>query len=411
MTILSEIIRLALAITIAFIAGRLISRLKLPAILGWLITGIIIGPHALGLLNDGLLGSDWFNSAESLLECLFGIMIGSEMIWKQMKRSGPQIIVTTITESLGTFFVVSAIFGIIFYLTDVPIYLAFIFGGIALATAPAPSLSVVDSLKTDGPVTRTLIPMAALDDLVGALVFFLVIAFVSAHISTVDIPIFLIISLVFLPVVIGGIVGFIFSKIMQRTKKASTTLTVMIIGLLLSAVIGHLINSTLDTSIINFMLIGMSYSIVFANMLEKEKLDAIMKVMDPIIGFSMIVVILNLAAPLDYHLIFSAGLYTAIYIIARAIGKYSGAYLGASLTHAPKTVQKYLGLTLLPHSGVSLVFTGIAISVLQGNAPECVPIIQGTIAAAAVINEIIAVFLARQGFAWAGELHKAESRS
>lgn len=98
MTILSEIIRLALAITIAFIAGRLISRLKLPAILGWLITGIIIGPHALGLLNDGLLGSDWFNSAESLLECLFGIMIGSEMIWKQMKRSGPQIIVTTITE-------------------------------------------------------------------------------------------------------------------------------------------------------------------------------------------------------------------------------------------------------------------------------------------------------------------------
>ena len=411
MTILSEIIRLALAITIAFIAGRLISRLKLPAILGWLITGIIIGPHALGLLNDGLLGSDWFNSAESLLECLFGIMIGTEMIWKQMKRSGPQIIVTTITESLGTFFVVSAIFGIIFYLTDVPIYLAFIFGGIALATAPAPSLSVVDSLKTDGPVTRTLIPMAELDDLVGALVFFLVIAFVSARVSTVDIPIFLIISLVFLPVVIGGIVGFIFSKIMQRTKKASTTLTVMIIGLLLSAVIGHLINSTLDTSIINFMLIGMSYSIVFANMLEKEKLDAIMKVMDPIIGFSMIVVILNLAAPLDYHLIFSAGLYTAIYIIARAIGKYSGAYLGASLTHAPKTVQKYLGLTLLPHSGVSLVFTGIAISVLQGNAPECVPIIQGTIAAAAVINEIIAVFLARQGFAWAGELHKAESRA
>ncbi len=411
MTILSEIIRLALAIIIAFIAGRLISRLKLPAILGWLITGIIIGPHALGLLNDGLLGSDWFNSAESLLECLFGIMIGTEMIWKQMKRSGPQIIVTTITESLGTFFVVSAIFGVIFYLTDVPIYLAFIFGGIALATAPAPSLSVVDSLKTDGPVTRTLIPMAALDDLVGALVFFLVIAFVSAHISTVDIPIFLIISLVFLPVVIGGIVGLIFSKIMQRTKKGSTTLTVMIIGLLLSAVIGHLINSTLDTSIINFMLIGMSYSIVFANMLEKEKLDAIMKVMDPIIGFSMIVVILNLAAPLDYHLIFSAGLYTAIYIIARAIGKYSGAYLGASLTHAPKTVQKYLGLTLLPHSGVSLVFTGIAISVLQGNAPECVPIIQGTIAAAAVINEIIAVFLARQGFAWAGELHKAESRA
>ena len=77
---------------------------------------------------------------------------------------------------------------------------------------------------------------------------------------------------------------------------------------------------------------------------------------------------------------------------------------GAALTHAPATVKKYLGFTLLPHSGVSLVFTGIAVSVLQGPAPECAQIIQGTIAAAAVINEIIAVFMAKKGFEWAGEL-------
>ena len=81
---------------------------------------------------------------------------------------------------------------------------------------------------------------------------------------------------------------------------------------------------------------------------------------------------------------------------------------GAALTHAPATVKKYLGFTLLPHSGVSLVFTGIAVSVLQGPAPECAQIIQGTIAAAAVINEIIAVFMAKKGFEWAGELHQAE---
>lgn len=80
---------------------------------------------------------------------------------------------------------------------------------------------------------------------------------------------------------------------------------------------------------------------------------------------------------------------------------------GAALTHAPATVKKYLGFTLLPHSGVSLVFTGIAVSVLQGPAPECAQIIQGTIAAAAVINEVIAVFIAKKGFEWAGELNKA----
>lgn len=72
------------------------------------------------------------------------------------------------------------------------------------------------------------------------------------------------------------------------------------------------------------------------------------------------------------------------------------------------TVKKYLGFTLLPHSGVSLVFTGISVSVLAGPAPECAQLIQGTIAAAAVINEIIAVFIARKGFEWAGELGKAD---
>lgn len=90
--------------------------------------------------------------------------------------------------------------------------------------------------------------------------------------------------------------------------------------------------------------------------------------------------------------------------MSRAAGKYFGAYFGARATGAPKTVQKFLGLTLLPHSGVSLVFTGIAVSVLKDAAPDCAAIIQGTIAAAAVINEIIAVIAAKKGFEWAGEM-------
>ncbi|MPN60395.1 hypothetical protein SDC9_208123 [bioreactor metagenome] len=104
---------------------------------------------------------------------------------------------------------------------------------------------------------------------------------------------------------------------------------------------------------------------------------------------------------------FSAGLFTVIYIVVRGIGKYSGARIGAKLTNMPITVQKYLGFTLLPHSGVSLIFTGIAVSVLYEQAPECAVIIQGTIAAAAVLNEIIAVIAAKKGFEWAGEFNKA----
>ena len=402
--ILLDIGRLLLAIAIAFVCGKLVSKLKLPSILGWLIAGMIIGPHAVNLLSDSLLNAGWYTVTESILECTVGLMIGTELIWNQIKQSGKQIVVTTITESLGTFIVVSLVFGVIFYFTGIPIYLAFMFGGIALATAPAPSLSIVNEMHTNGPVTKTLIPMAALDDLVGALVFFTVIALVSAHISTAGIPVGVVLFLVFLPVLIGIVTGFISGLLLRCMRTPRSSLIMLIVTLLATAGVGFFVNSLLPTPVLNFLLLGMAYSTVVANMIPLSQLDEIMKMMNPVIGIGLIILILNLGAPLDYHLIFGAGLYTAIYIISRAIGKYTGAYFGAAVTHAPDTVKKYLGFTLLPHSGVSLVFTGIAVSVLSGPAPECAEIIQGTIAAAAVINEIIAVFMAKKGFEWAGEL-------
>ena len=402
--ILLDIGRLLLAIAIAFVCGKLVSKLKLPSILGWLIAGMILGPHAVNLLSDSLLNAGWYTVTESILECTVGLMIGTELIWNQIKQSGKQIVVTTITESLGTFIVVSLVFGVIFYFTGIPVYLAFMFGGIALATAPAPSLSIVNEMHTNGPVTKTLIPMAALDDLVGALVFFTVIALVSAHISTAGIPVGVVLFLVFLPVLIGIVTGFVSGLLLRRMHTPRTSLIMLIVTLLATAGVGFFVNSLLPTPVLNFLLLGMAYSTVVANMIPLSQLDEIMKTMNPVIGIGLIILILNLGAPLDYHLIFGAGLYTAIYIISRAIGKYTGAYFGAAVTHAPDTVKKYLGFTLLPHSGVSLVFTGIAVSVLSGPAPECAEIIQGTIAAAAVINEIIAVFMAKKGFEWAGEL-------
>ena len=402
--ILLDIGRLLLAIAIAFVCGKLVSKLNLPSILGWLIAGMVLGPHAVNLLSDSLLNAGWYTITESILECTVGLMIGTELIWNQIKKSGKQIVVTTITESLGTFIVVSLVFGVIFYFTGVPVYLAFMFGGIALATAPAPSLSIVNEMHTNGPVTKTLIPMAALDDLVGALVFFTVIALVSAHISTAGIPVGVVLFLVFLPVLIGIVTGFVSGLLLRRMHTPRSSLIMLIVTLLATAGVGFFVNSLLPTPVLNFLLLGMAYSTVVANMIPLSQLDGIMKTMNPVIGIGLIILILNLGAPLDYHLIFGAGLYTAIYIISRAIGKYTGAYFGAAVTHAPDTVKKYLGFTLLPHSGVSLVFTGIAVSVLSGPAPECAEIIQGTIAAAAVINEIIAVFMAKKGFEWAGEL-------
>lgn len=114
-----------------------------------------------------------------------------------------------------------------------------------------------------------------------------------------------------------------------------------------------------------FMLMGMAFSAVFSNIISEDRLAQILADFNPVLSVSMIIVILNLGVPLDYHAILGAGLFTILYIVFRAAGKYFGARIGAKATKMPKTVQKYLGLTLLPHSGVSLVFTGIAVSALS----------------------------------------------
>lgn len=155
----------------AFIAGKLITKLKMPSILGWLITGMILGPHAVGLMPQEVIDSQWYKLIITWMQCAFGLMLGTELIWKKIKNYGKALIVTTLTQSLGTFLFVSLVFGVVFYFTKVPVYLAFAFGGIALATAPAPALSIVQEFHTSGPVTNTLIPMAVLDDIVGIAVF------------------------------------------------------------------------------------------------------------------------------------------------------------------------------------------------------------------------------------------------
>lgn len=212
------ILRWLTVLTLAALAGKMISRLKLPSILGWLIIGMFFGPHALGIVSQNVLDSSWYKVIIIWMQCAFGLMLGTELVWKKMKNYGKGLVVTTLTQSLGTFLLVTIVFGIIFGLIGVPIYLAFVFGSIALATAPAPALSIVNEFHASDPVTDMLLPMAVLDDVVAIVVFFTVNSVVSGFASGGSLSLYMIPLMIFLPVIIGIVVGLPAGLLLKKTQ-------------------------------------------------------------------------------------------------------------------------------------------------------------------------------------------------
>ncbi len=406
MDVAISVLRVVATVVIAMIVGKLVAKLKLPAILGWLVTGIVLGPYAVGLMSSDILQSQWYYILSKLLECSVGIMFAKDLIIRKIRKYGKQIITITLFEALGTFIVVSAVFMTLFYFMGVPIYVGIVFGGIALATAPAPALSIVNEFKTKGPVTNTLIPLAILDDVVAIFVFFSINSYVAAMGSDGGGSILTVIALdVIVPIIIGVVIGFVVSIFFKKELSKNAILLLSIF----TVIITFLTCFSYDTFILgqkatNYMIVGMALFTTVANRVGEEKIAKIAGSLSKFTGIGFIIMILNLAAPLDYRLIFGAGVLTAVYIISRACGKYFSTYAGAKLSKAEPTVKKYLGFALLPHSGVSLVFTGMAVSSMQGFDNESAVIVQGTIAAAAIINEIFAVIIAKKGFEWAKEM-------
>ncbi|MGN0676084.1 MAG: cation:proton antiporter, partial [Oscillospiraceae bacterium] len=334
-------------------------------------------------------------------------MIGKEIIFKKLASAGKQIVGITFVQSIGTFLFVSLVFAIVFLCMGIPAYLALVFGGIALATAPAPALSIVNEYRTNGPVTKTLIPLAAIDDVIGVAVFFTVISVIGSVMGGESGSPLAVIASVCLPFVIGIGTGAIASAIIKKINNKKVNFVLLLLFLCISAAIGIAVDILVFRSFrLNYILTGMAFSAVLVNLVPEEKTAEIFEMYRPILNLSLVLVIVNLGMPLDYRLIAGAGLFTAVYIISRAAGKIGGAYIGGKITKAPPTVTKFLGFTLLPHSGVSLVFTGIAVSTLTGIDPDLAAIVQGTIAAAAIINEIVAVITAKYAFIWAGEIKK-----
>lgn len=401
------LLRIFTIICTAFVCGKLISRIKLPAILGWLIAGVVFGPYLAGVVTLDITGSLWYKVFIKFFECFAGVMIGREIVFKKIASSGRQIVGITFVQSIGTFLFVSAVFSVVFFIADIPLYLAVIFGGIALATAPAPALSIVKEYHTSGPVTKTLIPLAAIDDIIGVVVFFTVISVVNGVNGSSSTSVLAIAGMILLPFVIGISAGICGAFWLKRLKNSGGRFVLFLSFLCISALCGLLIDKYIFHSFsLNYLLIGMAFSAAVANKIPEKELADTLKLYDPVLNVSLVIVIVNLGMPLDYRLIAGAGFFTMIYILSRAAGKIGGAYLGGKMTKAEPVVTKYLGFTLLPHSGVSLVFTGIAVSTLTVVDASLAPIVSGTIVAAAIINEVIAVIIAKFAFKWAGEIRE-----
>ena len=403
---ITDILRVFAIICVALITGKLISKLKLPAILGWLIAGIVFGPYLVQIVSFEITETLAYKIFIKIFECFAGVMIGREIIFNKIAGSGKQIIGITIIQSIGTFLFVSLAFAVTFLIVGIPVYLSLVFGGIALATAPAPALSIVNEYHTDGPVTKTLIPLAAIDDVIGVIVFFTVISVISAVKGSQALSPAAAVGVIFLPFIIGIGTGVIAGFILRKIKNGRLSFIAFLLGLLCCIALGIVSDYLIYRSFnLNYLLIGMSYSSAVANLIDEERLENMMKTYTPLLDISLVIVIVNLGMPLDYRLITGAGIFTVVYIVSRAIGKIGSSYLGGKITKAEPTVTKYLGLTLLPHSGVSLVFTGIAVNAFNAIDPELAALISGTIVAAAIINEIIAVIIAKIAFKKAGEIN------
>ena len=117
-----ELLHIFAIICTAFACGKLVSKIKLPAILGWLIAGIVFGPYLVGIVTLDITNSLWYQIFIKFFECFAGVMIGREIIFKKIASSGRQIIGITFVQSIGTFLFVSVVFAIVFFIVGIPIY-------------------------------------------------------------------------------------------------------------------------------------------------------------------------------------------------------------------------------------------------------------------------------------------------
>lgn len=364
-----------LLIVWALFAGLLMTRLtnlfKLPDVTAYLIIGVIIGPSVLGKLGIQGLGFTSFeevNSFSLISDVALGFIafaIGSEFELKEVKHIGKRAFIIGVFQALTATICVDVVIGIMHMIVPniVTMPMAILLGAIATATAPAATIMVVRQYRAKGPVTDILLPVVAIDDAVGLMVFAISFGVATSLVSgTVNILNLIIEPLleITLSLLLGAAVAYILTFLETKFYSNSNRLILIIASIILTVAIAK-ISFRIGSFGASFssLLVCMMLGTVFCNIcpLADDLMERANRWSQPIIVLFFVLS----GAELDL-VVFRSPIVVMVgvaYIIARSIGKYFGARVSAAACGCDENVVKYLGITLLPQAGVALGMSAI----------------------------------------------------
>ncbi len=405
-----------LTLSIAMFAGLMLSRLakvlKLPAVTAYLVAGILIGPYCLGLLQVpglGFISMADVKSYSIIADVALGFIafaIGNEFRLGQLKKTGKQATVIGIVQAVvATLLVDAVLIGIHLAMPDkLPLPAAIVLGAVASATAPAATLMVVRQYKAKGPLTDILLPIVALDDAVGLVLFAVSFgiskALISGRIDILSVLVEPILEVV-LSLALGLVMGFLFTFFEKffhsRSKRLSMSVAFVFLTVALS-----MLKFEIGGIHIGFssLLVCMMLGTIFCNICDfsEELMDRLDRWTAPLL--ILFFVISGAELELGVFKDFAIVLIGIVYILSRSAGKYSGAYLSAKATGCDKNIVRYLGVTLLPQAGVAL---GMAIKA-KAELGEHGTIIANITLFAVLIYELIGPMLTKIALQKAGEI-------
>lgn len=408
---------LATALLVGLLLSRVALRLHLPAVTAYLITGIIIGPFCLGAIGINGLGFtestvDSFKIISDVALGFIAFSIGNEFRLSQLKSIGKQATIIGILQAVITTIVVDvALIALSFIIPNnqFPLPAAIIMGAIASATAPAATLMVVKQYRAKGPVTDTLLPVVAIDDAVGlvlfAVSFGIAKAMMTGAVSIVSILLEPIIE-VALSLLLGAVMGYVFSFSERFFHSRAKRLSISVAFVLFTVAISMI---KFNIGGVHFafspLLACMMLGTIFCNVCDfsAELMDRMDRWTAPI--FILFFVISGAELDLAVFTQPIVVIIGVVYIAFRCVGKYFGARSSATLVHSEPNIRKYLGITLFPQAGVALGMAAMAIAATKGTEYAQVGMLVSNLTLFSVlVYEIFGPFLTKMALTKAGEI-------